>query len=490
MLSRIQRTLILAICLTSVLFADDGIIHANERVEQILRRTLAKYLSSCNLTETSRTSASLQSTAEPNSCPLFVLSRHGCGRATAYSEFNKIVTIGTKTHVAWLDSQLGQFVVRIRTLDRNTGKWSPVYTVGQAHDNHGGPSLTCDSSGFLHIVYYPHHHPFRYRRSVRPNDASEWTKEVQFGKSCTYSSLICLPDDTLILTCRESTKKRWRLNLYEKQPNENWKGPQTILHGSAPSGYTRWQSALALGWDGKTIHMSFMLFETQLGEIGYAIGYLRSRDSGRTWERSDGEQVSLPATPKEIEIVDGSATAKGPMNFRPGNIALDPNGTPWLIYSRIDRQPFDAWIAHQTTKGDWRKISLLPAIQQKWKIRGVKTPASIVFGQDGTMYVAVTTVQSDIDDQTATWGHPSAEVALLVSKDYGRTFKVFGISPPDASVPNWLPNLERPTKGQPITIPSLIYTHGHKGKTNKEIMSNEAIWCDVAALLKSHTQIN
>jgi len=113
----------------------------------------------------------------------------------------------------------------------------------------------------------------------------------------------------------------------------------------------------------------------------------------------------------------------------------------------------------------------------------VKTPASIVFGQDGTLYVAVTTVQSDIDNQTATWGHPSAEVALLVSKDSGRTFKVFGISRPDASIPNWLPNLERPTRSQPITIPSLIYTHGHKGKSNKEIMSNEVVWCDTATIL-------
>jgi hypothetical protein len=108
------------------------------------------------------------------SSALRVLSERGCGRATAYSEFNKIVAIGARTHVSWLDSENGKFLVKIQTLDRETGKWSAVYTVGQAYDNHGGPSLTCDSSGFLHIVYYPHHHPFRYRRSVRPNDASQW----------------------------------------------------------------------------------------------------------------------------------------------------------------------------------------------------------------------------------------------------------------------------------------------------------------------------
>ncbi|MFW6164247.1 MAG: hypothetical protein ACODAJ_15875, partial [Planctomycetota bacterium] len=73
---------------------------------------------------------------------LFTLSRHGCGRATAYSKSNKIVTLGPKTHAAWLDSQDGTFWTRIRTLDRETGAWSPTITVGEAHDNHGGPALT------------------------------------------------------------------------------------------------------------------------------------------------------------------------------------------------------------------------------------------------------------------------------------------------------------------------------------------------------------
>lgn len=47
---------------------------------------------------------------------LKVLSEHGCGRATAYSEFNKIVNIGDKTHVSWLDSEDGKFLVKIQTL--------------------------------------------------------------------------------------------------------------------------------------------------------------------------------------------------------------------------------------------------------------------------------------------------------------------------------------------------------------------------------------
>ena len=51
---------------------------------------------------------------------LVQLSENGSGRATAYADYNKIITLEDKTHVAWLDSISEGFRVRIRTLDRNT----------------------------------------------------------------------------------------------------------------------------------------------------------------------------------------------------------------------------------------------------------------------------------------------------------------------------------------------------------------------------------
>ncbi len=101
-------------------------------------------------------------------------------------------------------------------MERDSGEWSPAVTVGEAHDNHGGPALTVDSRGFLHIIYFPHHHPFRHRRSVRPNDASEWQEEERVGTKCTYPTLMCGKDDTLYLTCRESATNPWVVNLYTK----------------------------------------------------------------------------------------------------------------------------------------------------------------------------------------------------------------------------------------------------------------------------------
>ena len=84
----------------------------------------------------------------------FLLSSEGSGRATAYLESPKIISFEGKTHVAWLDSPTEGFRIRIRTLDQKTGVWSKTYTVGVAQDNHGGPALTIDGEGYLHIVYY------------------------------------------------------------------------------------------------------------------------------------------------------------------------------------------------------------------------------------------------------------------------------------------------------------------------------------------------
>ncbi|MDP7050839.1 MAG: hypothetical protein QF600_02855, partial [Verrucomicrobiota bacterium] len=86
---------------------------------------------------------------------LHLLSKQGCGRASGYAEANKIITAKGKTHVAWIDSPPEGFRVRVATLNQKTGKWSPTYTVGQAKDNHGGPALTMDSKGYLHIAYFP-----------------------------------------------------------------------------------------------------------------------------------------------------------------------------------------------------------------------------------------------------------------------------------------------------------------------------------------------
>lgn len=137
-----------------------------------------------------------------------LLSERGSTRATRYATANKIVTLGRKTHVAWLDSISRTMVA---SFDRESQSWSQPVHVGEGTDNHGGPALTCDSGGFLHIIFGPHAgEPFQHSRSARPNDSTEWVRLPRFGVHPTYPSLVCDPDDTLHLVYRGGKERRQR----------------------------------------------------------------------------------------------------------------------------------------------------------------------------------------------------------------------------------------------------------------------------------------
>ena len=398
-----------------------------------------------------------------------LLSEHGCGRATAYADANKIITLQDKTHVAWLDSIAEGFRVRIRTLDRKTNQWSPTYTVGEAYDNHGGPALTVDSLGYLHIVYYPHHHPFRYRRSVRPNDASEWGDEVQFGERCTYPTMVCGSDDTLYLTGRENRGDQpWYVNLYIKPPNAPWGEPIPLFQDDK-GGYVRFQQALLWGQDHRTLHLTLWIFDENRA---YTVGYLRSPDSGRTWERADGTPVLLPATRETVTLID---TKHRDLRF--GSIAVDGESTPYVLYSTCPSfaLPSQAWVVWLDGAGKWCRRSLTDELPKEWKGWSLAMDGAIHIAPDGRIFIVLALMKPEIVSE-GNWGHKSAEIVGMQASDIRGKFSVGLLSKPDMTVPHWLPNLERPTGHNRVDVPGVMYTAGVTGEGCDDILSNAVYW--------------
>ncbi len=403
---------------------------------------------------------------------IVLLSDHGCGRATAYSDANKIITLQNKTHVAWLDSIAEGFRVRSRTLDRKTNRWTPTYTVGEAYDNHGGPALTVDSLGYLHIVYYPHHHPFRYRRSVRPNDASEWGDEIEFGERCTYPTMVCGSDDTLYLTGRENRGDRpWYVNLYIKPPNAPWQEPIPLFQDDK-GGYVRFQQALAWGQDHRTLHLTLWIFDENRA---YTVGYLRSPDSGRTWERVDGTPVLLPATRETVTLID---TQHRDLRF--GSIAVDQESTPCVLYSTCPSfsLPSHAWVVRLDGTGKWCRRSLAAELPKEWKGWSLAMDGALHIAPDGRIFIVLALMKPETVSE-ANWGHKSAEIIGLQASDINEKFTVELLSKPDMAVPHWLPNLERPTGHNHVDVPSVMYTAGVAGEGCDDILSNSVYWTEM-----------
>ena len=398
-----------------------------------------------------------------------LLSEHGCGRATAYADANKIITLQDKTHVAWLDSIAEGFRVRTRTLDRKTNRWSPTYTVGEAYDNHGGPALTVDSLGYLHIVYYPHHHPFRYRRSVRPNDASEWGDEIQLGERCTYPTMVCGSDDTLYLTGRENRGDQpWYVNLYIKPPNAPWGEPIPLFQDDK-GGYVRFQQALIWGQDHRTLHLTLWIFDENRA---YTVGYLRSPDSGRTWERADGAPVLLPATRETVTLID---TKHRDLRF--GSIAVDGESTPYVLYSTCPSfaLPSQAWVVWLDGAGKWCRHSLTDELPKEWKGWSLAMDGAIHIAPDSRIFIVLALMKPETVSE-GNWGHKSAEIVGMQASDIRGKFSVGLLSKPDMTVPHWLPNLERPTGHNRVDVPGVMYTAGVAGEGCDDILSNAVYW--------------
>lgn len=437
--------------------------------------------------------ASVAAAAEPP-----VLSTAGSGRATAYAEQNKIVTVGDKTHVVWLDADESGFWVRGRTLTRSTGAWSETVTIGSGQDNHGGPALTVDSEGYLHVFYYPHHEPIRYRRSLRPNDMTGWSEEVQFGEELSFPVAVCTDDDTLIVTARRGYHDggvgNWRegahmeQEIWAKPRGGDWQILSTILR-SRYSGYAQYAAGLALGPDGRTLHFNARIYETTgrpSEQAAVTIAYLRSADGGRTWSKANGSPVSLPATAATVDVVIPDGGPDGPEPYG-GSFAVDAVGTPHLMYATLQGTAGRLYLAMPSADSGWNTQDLtphLPASCDGWQI-SMNMGAGVSISASGRITVMTTVMNAtarELDERTW-WGHRSTEVVRLWSDDAGKTWRSEVVSPVDPQRTHWLASIERATGHNDVPdTPGIFYTAGGAGGGLNDLdLNNEVVWCPAAA---------
>lgn len=407
----------------------------------------------------------------------FLLSSEGSGRATAYIESPKIISFQGKTHVGWLDTPAEGFRIRVRTLDHATGEWTPAITIGEAPDNHGGPALTIDAAGYLHIVYYSHHHPFRYSRSVRPNDASEWTPFEEFGVDLTYPALVCAKDGTLVLLARRSFEHRpWDVEMWRKPPGQPWTRSGAILHARHGI-YSQFAASLAWSPDHEILHLATRIYELPDYESTVpvtTVGYLSSPDQGVTWQRLDGTAVVLPAT---ADTIDSLASARGGEGriLSAGSMGVGPDGKPWLAYSARLQDNSHAYLATPDANGRWQHLLLnqfLPPAYREWDLY---MHGGISFGSSGQPTVLATVMQ--VPPGKHEWGEVSTEIVRFRSVDGGRTFVADILDDPDPTAPRWMPNLERATGFNEMPEhPGFLYTDGVKGEALGDQLSNKVYY--------------
>ncbi|QYM78099.1 BNR repeat-containing protein [Horticoccus luteus] len=413
-----------------------------------------------------------------------MLSKLGSGRATAYDPASKIITSGDRTHVAWLDSTPEGFRVRVRSLNRATNEWSATVTVGEAMDNHGGPAMTIDPSGHLHVLYYPHHAPMRYRRSVRPNDASEWEPEIEFGALLSYPVVVCAKDGTLLMTARRYTegKRTTEAQLWEKPAGGEWRLRSTLMRSRFPD-YAQFGESLAWGPDHQTLHLSCRIYETaeeKKLEAWQTVGYLRSTDAGHTWTKADGTAVTLPVTAETIDVIAQGGGASG-RTIAAGGIAVSPEGEPYVVHNLIEHEHGRAFVSTPAA-GRWAACELNAFLPATWREEGgLYLPGALTFGGSGQLVGVLAVARPPAGVKNGYWGAASSEIACFRANAARERFSFSLLSEANAHEPHWLPNIERPTGFNRVPdAPGVIYTAGAAGGGLKDILTNKVWWCTVA----------
>ncbi len=356
-----------------------------------------------------------------------LISERGSTRATRYAVSNKIVTVGEKTHIAWLDSVSETMIV---TFDHATGQWSGPVRVGTGKDNHGGPALLADSKGSLHIIFGPHGGPFQHAASARPNDPGEWVKQPDFGADGTYPSAVFDAEDTLHIIYRGGEGGAKRLVYQRKPAGQPWSDVVELAAAPIKTGYTHYHSSLTIGPD-QSLHVSYDIYFNGSAQCA---GHLMSRDAGGTWTLADGSSVSLPVTPDQDAFFKRSDASLGVYN-----LVCDRDGKPWISANHLELWHHDG--------AQWRTVR--PALT-----------AGITEKEEGSAGGAI----SINNEGNLHWfGSIAGKLWLLRSVDGGETFARMHVADPEPDRPLMGPNIERFTGHNRVKTPWLLYSAGVKG---------------------------
>ena len=419
-----------------------------------------------------------------------IISQIGSERATSGAG-NKIITHDGRTHVVWQDVTSEGYFNRVCTFDHDTGAWSRPLTFNKGRDNHARPIITVDHQGYLQAVMSGHNSPVTYRRSVRPNDAGEWT-EGQPAGSGTYPVVVCGLDDTLYLTLR--SPNRWDgVDFYSKSRDGAWEARGKLVKRREDyTGYGAFQTGMAIGADG-VIHLVIDFYEgtgirDQRG-LHQAVCYMCSRDGGETWEKADGTRIKLPARPEQLDILVRSEEDERhepmprPEVLSQGCIVVSSQEPHILYISHLDK-PGEIVHAWPDEKGIWQRESIDAGFPDH---RPTGCRGAFSMDEAGTLY-ALLELQplgkgwnNGKPTRGLNWETEDKRLIWLILQEGDRDWKTQLALPQDAIFNE--ANLERPTGANTISAglyPPFVFFDGesrYPDKETDEVINNRVFFC-------------
>ena len=247
---------------------------------------------------------------------------------TAIFRTNSLVTAGRYQFISFYDAD-GTLVLGRRA--KGGAKWTLRRTQykGNIKDGHNIISMMVDGDGYLHVSFDHHGHPLRYARGLKPWGLELGDKEPMTGVdegNVTYPEFYRLASGDLLFVYRSGASGRGNLvmNRYDLR-SRKWSRVHDILIDGENRRNAYWQLYVdARG----TIHLSWVWRETWHVETNHDLCYARSFDGGKTWQRTDGSQYTLPITKDNAEYA-----CRIPQNselINQTSMSADAKGNPYI----------------------------------------------------------------------------------------------------------------------------------------------------------------
>lgn len=285
---------------------------------------------------------------------------------SAWSSNSVNVTVFRKNSlVTWRDTQYIAFYDRFKHVvlgKRKIGsaQWLLKQTgyTGNTEDAHNSISIMVDGDGFLHLSWDHHNTKLRYCKSVSPGSldlSPELPMTGQDESRVSYPEFFRIKNGDVLFFYRNGQSGGGNLIIkkYELK-TKKWAALQNNLIDGEGIRNAYWQ---AYTDNRGTIHISWVWRETPNVASNHDLCYARSRDGGKSWENSMGEEYTLPITaataeyaaiiPQQSELINQTS------------MSADRNGKPFIAtYWRDADSKVPQYRIVYKTRNEWKILSL------------------------------------------------------------------------------------------------------------------------------------
>ncbi len=247
---------------------------------------------------------------------------------TAVFRGSSLATHGDTQYISYYDPE-GYVILGKRKLGKEEWSLHSTQYKGNVKDAHNIISIGVDGEGYLHVSFDHHGHPLRYAKGIAPGSLELGELQSMTGideDDVTYPEFYTMPDGDIIFAYRSGASGRGNLvlNRYLTK-DKKWTRIHDILIDGEGKRNAYWQ--MMSDREG-VLHLSWVWRETWLVETNHDLCYARSKDGGRTWERSDGTPYQLPITMSTAEIAWEIPQKSELINQT--SMTADSNGNPYI----------------------------------------------------------------------------------------------------------------------------------------------------------------